>query len=195
MWHLYVIRLPVNDYVIAYVGVTKNEAATRLSSHRYAPLLIGDAIRACGHENVIFEIIESGARDFIYQREQEAIATFKTRVPFGYNVAAGGFGGRDPLPGTRAKIGAANAIALRGRTIPAETCARMAAARRGKKRSPSFSEKLAERNRIRRGIPWSPARRLAQKPRDPAQRKTKRIASNRALQIGAHAVALLSFGS
>jgi len=29
-WHLYFIRLPVNDYAVAYVGVTKNKV-TRLA--------------------------------------------------------------------------------------------------------------------------------------------------------------------
>lgn len=105
-WYLYAIRLSVNDYAIAYVGVTKN-FRRRSKEHWQGYIPIDDAIRMCGKENVIFQRLVRGGKDFIYNLESEAITAFKTRWPNGYNQTAGGYGCRDPLPQTLAKLVAA----------------------------------------------------------------------------------------
>ena len=138
---LYVIRLPVNDYAVAYVGVSKeSRLRSRWTEHarnRKSP--IGIAIQACGgRENVLFQVVARGEHEFIYELEARAIATFNTRVS-GYNLAPGGFGCRDHLPSTRAKISEINS----GRKFTARHRARLAAAKRGKKRSPQTCAKIS----------------------------------------------------
>ena len=107
MFFLYRITLPDGR---AYIGVSKNPCKRfgehcRNSSRR---CYIDQTIREVGKENVIFQVLVGGARSFIYELEKKAIAKFRTRWPFGFNVSLGGVGGRDPLPITRAKISAAS---------------------------------------------------------------------------------------
>lgn len=74
------------------------------------------------------------------------------REPFGplINLTAGGDGGRDPAPSTRAKMGAAK----RGRKLTAAHRAKVGAANRGQKRSLETRAKLAA---VHLGKPKSPA--------------------------------------
>jgi len=126
--YLYAIRLPVNDFAVSYIGVTNN-LSKRKSAHvrNKERSLIGTAIAQCGGDQIIFEPLESGERDLIYRREVDAIAAFNTRYPDGYNLAAGGIGGRDPLPSTRAKL----VVAQVGQIRSPITRKRMAAAKVG----------------------------------------------------------------
>lgn len=103
LWYLYAIRLPVNDYAVAYIGVSKNPR-DRWTHHRAN--VIGEAIRICGRKNVLFQRLVCGTSDFIYDMERAAIAAFNTRPPNGYNLAAGGqiARGGEALPTTRAKL-------------------------------------------------------------------------------------------
>ena len=165
-WYLYAIRLPVDDYVVAYLGVTKHKLRKRLTQHSREHKPISDAIRACGRDTVIIQRLACGNRDFIYNLEVRAIAAFNTRWPNGYNLASGGFGGRDPLPSTRAKIAAASlgrkcspetvakrVAKTRGMKRSPETCAKIAAVRLGRKRSPESVAKTAAANRGRKQSP------------------------------------------
>lgn len=153
--YLYAIRLPVNDYAVAYVGVTK---WLRARFDRHASngddSLIGAAVKECGAQFVLFEVLECGDSERIYAREVELIAKLGTRWPAGYNLAPGGSGGRDPLPRTREKIGAAH----RGKIVSAETRAKQAAAKLGRKQLP---ELIAKRTAGQKGRPLHPNTRAA----------------------------------
>ena len=160
-WYLYAIRLPVGDYAVAYLGVTKHKLRKRLISHSHEHKPISAAIRACGCDDAIIQPLVCGGRDFIYALETSAIVAFNTRWPNGYNIAGGGLGGRDPLPQTRAKIGAASRArvsieqiermrgfakannAARNRSL--ENIAKVRAAHLGKKRPPETGAKIAAR--------------------------------------------------
>lgn len=164
-WHLYVIRLPANDYAATYVGVSKNPRE-RFSRHCRSRTPIGNAIQLCGRDLVICEVLESGTRDQIYQREIETIAALNTRWPNGYNIAFGGLaGGRDPLPITRAKISAGlrgkkpsnetrEKLSARrnffGRKHTTETRAKLSLAQLGKKHSPETLAKMSASQMARR---------------------------------------------
>ena len=119
LWYLYTIRLPVNDYAVAYVGVTRqNPPRDRFRDHCNSQKKIGRVIRLCGRGNCVFEVIESG--DYVRivdQRERAAIAEFNTRWPNGYNMDGGGFAGREQLQQSLAKRGAT----LKGHAVPAES--------------------------------------------------------------------------
>ena len=87
-YHLYCMRLPVGDYEIAYIGVTKYIKG-RSTSHRYGRGLLGRAIRQCGHENVIIQKLATGDRRYIFELERRAISRFGTLWPRGYNRQTG----------------------------------------------------------------------------------------------------------
>jgi hypothetical protein len=139
-WYLYVIRLPMHDYAVAYVGVSKRPK-TRFGTHRAPnnPAPISQAIKACGPRDVIFEVVESGERDFIYAREIQLIRGHNTRWPNGYNRTAGGHGCRDPLPQTRAKLAAVQL----GRSHKAETKAHLSVIRKGRKNSQMHNQNIS----------------------------------------------------
>lgn len=61
---LYAIRLPVDDYAIAYIGVTKRPRG-RWADHAKGREFIGRAVAACGRRNVVFEILATGSRESI----------------------------------------------------------------------------------------------------------------------------------
>lgn len=165
---LYTIRLPVNDYAVAYVGVTslvppRRRLKKHLGDHRKSS--IGSAIRQCGLGDVRFDVIEVGDRDRIYQREVELISAFGTRQN-GYNVAQGGPSARNAvnlLPSTRSKLSAAGkrvspagrravttaAQAARlGSRHSEEARAKMSAATCGE-RHPNFGKALSEATRAK----------------------------------------------
>jgi predicted GIY-YIG superfamily endonuclease len=143
---LYAIRLPVNDYAVAYIGVTKNERG-RLREHRKEHKLISDAIRSCGHDAVVFQVLARGKRAFIYELEIKAIAAFGTRSPKGYNVAAGGIGGRDWLPCMREKASASH----KGVPKSADHRAKIGASHQGRKRKPFSLETKTRMSIAKRG--------------------------------------------
>ena len=149
----------------AYFGVSKI-LARRFSRHAKSKYPIGVAIREVGVDNVQVEVLIRGSRQYIYDLEARAIEKFGTRFPVGLNVSAGGFGCRDPLPETRAKIGASNSgiprphlaelnRARRGQKRSAESVERTAAAHRGMKRPPTTRAKIAAKAKLRRPGPHS----------------------------------------
>lgn len=145
---LYMVRLPTNDYAPAYIGVTKN-LTRRLRAHGRARTKLGAAIRECARSDIVVEILRRGSAADMYSDEVKAIRSFNLRWPNGYNMNAGGFGCRDPLPSTRAKIGAKNSLHLIGNThrlgkpTAPEVVTRIAERVRGSKRTPEQRLRMA----------------------------------------------------
>jgi group I intron endonuclease len=87
-----------------YIGTSVNPISHRISRHVYAAkkgnrsrMAIADAILKYGIDNFSIEQIgESSDYESLLQMEAEAISQFNTRVPNGYNITAGGRGGRRP---------------------------------------------------------------------------------------------------
>ena len=169
---LYAIRLPVNDYAIAYIGVTGQAPKDRFGKHcRSLRSYIGEAIRQCGRKNVRLEVLASGDAGYIYAYEILAIQKFNTRWPNGYNFAAGGVScrnGLDELPSTRAKK-SANARKEnhpnwgkpawnRGRSTPAATRDKQSLVAHGVKKSPRSPEHCAHLAAALTGKPFTPER-------------------------------------
>ena len=143
LYYLYAIRLPVNDYAIAYIGVSK-KPARRFGQHIRSGSAIGQAIKLCGQDNAILQPLACGSREFIYDLEIKAIAAFSTRTG-GYNQNAGGFGCR-----TRLKIAAGQL----GRVRPRDLVERINATNRGRKQSAEQRAKSAERMMGERNPNW-----------------------------------------
>ena len=135
MYYLYVIRTVLGDYI----GVSK-DVQRRFNAHSRRLSLIGNAIR---HDpDSLIRVLAAGDRSYIYDLEAKAISTFETRWPTGLNLAAGGFGGRDPLPSTRAKWTAVRT----GMSPGPETRARMAVAKKGKTLTAEHRAKIGTAN-------------------------------------------------
>ena len=154
-----------------YVGVGKR--SDRMNVHlRYArsgvingnggsiekqQYLIDTLARGIPIEVLIFEDGLTPAE--AYELEVYCIATLGRRADGGrlLNATAGGFGSRDPVPSTRARMSAAKrgkpqppeivakrVAKMRGHTTSPETRAKIAAAHRGRKRSEETRAKIAE---------------------------------------------------
>lgn len=123
-----------------YFGVSKSPRR-RFNEHCLADTSIGRAIRLRGRERAELRILVCGKPDYIYALETKAIQAFDSRYPHGYNLAVGGFGGRDPLPTTRGK----QAAGQLGRKATAELRLRLSAAHQGKPLS--FEHVIALRGR------------------------------------------------
>lgn len=122
----------------AYVGITGRTAAVRFAEHvTYSRIgknkvAVHLAIAKYGAANVIVETLaENSDWGKLQALEVQAIATYNTRPPYGYNLTRGGDGvvGFDEI--TRAKMGAANI----GKLASAETRAKLSASGKGRKRS------------------------------------------------------------
>jgi hypothetical protein len=156
MFELYKITMPDGR---AYIGVSK-VLQIRVRNHRRSLHPIGVAIREVGFESVRVQVLARGARDYIYELEAKAIEIFGTRFPAGLNVSAGGFGCRDPLPETRAKISAANMghqnphlaelnRSRRGQKRSSVSVLKTATGHRGMKRSAETRAKLSAKAKSR----------------------------------------------
>ena len=160
---LYIITLPDGR---AYIGVTK-DIGRRFRVHCWGRRsAVNDAIKQVGRDKISLRTLAVGKRDFIFDLEQRAILTFGTRWPAGLNIADGGYGGRDPLPITRAKLSASR----KGQIASEETRLRLSIAHKGK----TFPNRKSPQTRPKgffgtpanlKGRPWSEARRAAQERR------------------------------
>ena len=161
MFELYKITVPDGR---AYIGVSKT-LPLRLRNHRLSKHPIGIAIREAGFD-ITVQVLARGPREYIYDLETKAINVFGTRFPAGLNVAAGGFGCRDPLPETRAKLRASSPHkpnpylaelnrSRRGQKKSTGAVQKTANAHRGMKRSLETREKIAAKARLRRPGPHS----------------------------------------
>jgi hypothetical protein len=142
MYFLYLIRTALGNYI----GVSKN-TQRRFGRHRHSRFPVGDAVRhdlACTVQTLC-----AGNREYIYQLEPLAITRFETRWPNGFNLAAGGHGGRQHLPQTKSKI----AKTKIGRSRSPETCAKISAAKKGLPLHPAFLAASLAANTGRRPSP------------------------------------------
>jgi hypothetical protein len=138
----YLYKITVGEK--SYIGVSKN-VRDRLSHHCLLPTLLGAAIRLHGRDAMSFLVLACGQRGYIYELEGQAIDAFNTRWPNGYNLAAGGWGGRDPLPSTIVKLAAAASKTFKGRKQSPEHIANRVAARfkNGKKFTPEQRARMS----------------------------------------------------
>lgn len=98
--YLYKITNLVNAKL--YIGVTNNP--TQRKSQHFTKVKkerpVNKAVRKYGKENFSFEILCIGSRDYIYDLEQKAIASYNSLVTgHGYNLSVGGLGGKGGLRG------------------------------------------------------------------------------------------------
>ncbi len=123
---------------------------SRNGSHRY----IHRAIRKYGPESFVMTVQEQIPRPptkeetqvILDEREMFWIAELQTQDPtIGYNMNAGGGGCTDPSQETREKLRKAQT----GRRFSDESKARMSRERKGIKKSPEATERLAQANRLR----------------------------------------------
>lgn len=132
-----------------YVGVTKSKLSKRWGQHlRDARLrrtsVLHRAILKYGADAFRREVIERHDDDDVAcARERELIALLNTRVPHGFNVAAGGRVRFEVSAETRERI----ALKLRGREVSADTRAKLSAAKKGRK-LPPISDEAREKRRI-----------------------------------------------
>ncbi len=78
-----------------YIGVTINPPV-RWKAHRTARIrntIVTQAIQKYGVDNFEFKILITGPKEIILKLEKWAIKFFKTKVPTGYNLSAGGESG------------------------------------------------------------------------------------------------------
>lgn len=139
-----------------YIGITKRTLNRRWSAHVLRAFgddpsasALAAAIRKYGKDNFTAETIAcSSSLHDLLETEKILIAQENTKSPNGYNLTAGGEGGFDPAPETRARMRLANVhlgkkqsaefiekrvASLRGRKYPGQTEKRRAA-QIGKKR-------------------------------------------------------------
>jgi hypothetical protein len=177
----------------SYIGVSKN-VRDRWGHHPITASKIGDAIRHYGRDAASFRVLACGSHEYIYELEEQAIEAFNTRWPNGYNLAAGGSGGRDPLPSTRVKLAAAASKTHKGRKQSLEHIANRVAARRrnGKKLTP---EQRARMSAARLGEKHTPehtakivATRKARGYKHSAETKAKIGTANKGRVLGSHSI-------
>jgi len=143
---IYIITNRVNGK--SYVGQTRVSVSRRCRDHigdaanskQKHPL--ANAIRKYGLESfyVKWAGLPGGSpQSLLDEIERRVIAHFNSRVPIGYNVKLGGFGG--PIPAeTRAKISAA----LMGHQVSPEVRAILKSVNRGRKHPPRSAEHTAK---------------------------------------------------
>ncbi len=187
--YLYIIRLLG---VPIYIGVTKNPI-TRFQKHHRSKKPVGKILRKYGEQAAWIEILAAGSRNYIYDTEVKAIKAFGTRHPTGFNIGAGGWGCRDPLPSTRAKMSKSIGERMRspevrakmavsrkgntncvGRVVSPETRAKISAGHIGQTRS---AESRTKQSEARLGRPHSPKHKAAL-----SEAAKRRWARTRALQ-------------
>ena len=152
-------RLSIIDCTndMEYVGQTTRSVEERFKEHMKSPFLIGKVIRARGEENFVIAILkECDSKNDLDHWEKKFVKLRNTMFPNGYNLTEGGDGGGIPCDETRTKMSESHrgeknynygvpmsnkqrekiSAAHKGKSLSPETCAKMSAARRGKKRKP-----------------------------------------------------------
>jgi len=150
-----------------YIGVS-TEPERRFRMHyvksNRTNSYIKSAIRKYGPENFKMTILMQGKKDYCYEREKEAVKSYNTKVPNGYNICDGGRGfngvkGKDhPLTGVplsaehRLKI----SNSLKGHKNTPEQIASMKAKLTGRKIPDEVKQKIKESSKnIVRTAEWS----------------------------------------
>jgi hypothetical protein len=128
----------------SYIGITSQTSVSRLYIHkrnarnkRIAALY--HAIRKYPDQYTIKEIAWSDNWDVLCEIERQAIITFKTKVPHGYNMTDGGDGsvGHSPSKETRKKMSAAPR-----KPCSEETKRKIGLSNTGKTKSPEARRKM-----------------------------------------------------
>lgn len=91
--YLYKITNLVNGKL--YIGVTKNPKHRQLSHFSEGERLVNKACEKYGKDNLTFEIICEGSKDYIYDLEIKAIKLYNSDATtgHGYNICSGGVHG------------------------------------------------------------------------------------------------------
>ena len=146
-----IVYLIVNEVTgKRYVGQTIKPLEMRFSEHARANTFIGNAIRKYGSENFRCGVVKScGSKSEMDLWEKFFIVALRTKAPNGYNLTDGGANGWEHTPETCAKISAAH----RGKKKSPEHRAHLSAARTGKKLS---AQHRAHLSAARRGKKHSP---------------------------------------
>jgi len=136
---------------VVYVGVTKN-LKRRIAEHKKAKGVFGQFLRR-EEGNVEFKIVTIGPRSYIYDLEVKLIVALGVR-DVGFNLSAGGIGGRDPHPSTREKI--SEILRTRSPELHARWWRAGQEAQRGKPRKPVSPETRAKLSEVGRGRKLTP---------------------------------------
>lgn len=126
-----------------YFGISKNPKG-RFKGHcnsakKKNDLPLYNAIRKHGAENLKFEILVAGIKEYIAQLEISAIAHFETQNrKYGYNITSGGE--LSPLLTESVRLRVSNS--LKGRKPHPSTAVAASRANKGKKASPETIAKL-----------------------------------------------------
>lgn len=129
----------------SYIGYTSNYEQRCVAHQRPHNMCraFAAAIKKYGWDNFLHEVLyDNLTASEATRREKQSINEYGTMVPFGYNLTAGGDGGK-LCELSRARLSAA----LRGRIVSDETKVRMSIAHMGKHTGPksdSHRQKLAE---------------------------------------------------
>ena len=120
---VYLIIDGTNDF--EYVGQTRCTLGKRFNQHTKNNSYIGNAIRAHGAENFVAAVLKKCAsKDELDFWEKHFIKSRDTKYPNGYNLTDGGGSAWEHTPETCAKISAAN----KGKKRSPEQCANISAA-------------------------------------------------------------------
>ena len=173
IWKIYHFENKINGK--SYVGITRQAMDCRLKLHYHdiksgRGRLVHRAFAKHGVENFRFNIIgTANSLEEANAKEMMAIKIYSAKSPIGYNLTAGGDGGSDPAPETRAAMRAAQL----GKKQSPETIEKRRQKRIGVKRDPETVRKSAD---ARRGVKRSEEFRQQCRERatrqfsDPAQR-------------------------
>ena len=144
---VYMLEFPNGKRYIGVVASSTNTVAKRWAVYKrlkctQQPLLYR-ALLKYGVENVKFSMLVSeGTHEELWEAERRLIAEFKTQdSEFGYNIAAGGKGGRTGVPATEATKAKMRARFL-GQPTTAESKEKNRQAHLGRKASPEARERM-----------------------------------------------------
>lgn len=149
----YLYRITNSVTGLQYIGVSKHPAK-RFKKHCVKPSthnksLLGNAIQKYGSDKFNMEVLIQSTMGYCFDLEIKAIEAFKTRMPNGYNITAGGegyagfFGEDHHMYGVKRSQEWCNHMSklFTGRPIPPEQRAKISASLIGIKQSAETIEK------------------------------------------------------
>jgi group I intron endonuclease len=144
MGFIYQIRNTVNGK--CYVGQTRRRwVSQRWSQHKNRPDgILKFAFASHGLDKFEFSVICEIPNEELNDREVNEISERNTLAPNGYNLQTGGNAFQQSEE-TKRKIGAANSIALRGKTMPEKTREALKKANIGRRFSKTDEQKERDR--------------------------------------------------
>jgi group I intron endonuclease len=144
MGFIYQIRNTVNGK--CYIGQTRQRwVSQRWNDHKKNKMsVISQAFASHGLDKFEFSVICEIPNEELNYREVKEIAERRTLAPNGYNLQTGG-NAYEQSEETKRKIGAANSIALRGKTMPEKTREALKKANIGRRFSKTDEQKERDR--------------------------------------------------